>query len=89
MIEPLGHHVLVEPVAVPATTPGGIIRAEQWQQPSGEALVVAVGTGMPNWARSLRVGDKIAYKWINGQEVNFEGRTLRFLEATEILGVIK
>jgi len=88
-IEPLGTNILVEPMTIPEKTDGGIIRPQQWTQPSGEAKVVALGNALPDWAQRLAVGDIIIYKWINGQEVNFEGRQLRLLDARELLGVIK
>lgn len=88
MIKPLGKNILVEPEVTASKSQGGIDLPEAWKQPSGEALVLAVGNALPNWARGIKVGDKVVYKWINGQEVIFAGRKLRLLEADHILGTL-
>src|SRR4029077_2041425 len=91
--KPLGNHVVVEPVVTPDKSAGGIYVPEQWKQPGGEAKVIAVGPGRLDYAGRLiapdvKPGDKIIYSWVDGREINIDGRALRLLDADHILGVL-
>lgn len=92
-IEPLGYNVLVEPVDIPDKTSGGIHLPEQWKQPSGEAVVVAVGPGKYDlsgqWRKpSIQIGDRVIFPWIRGQDVNFDGRKFKILDVDELQGKV-
>ena len=91
-LQPLGNFVVVEPLATDEKLGEGlIVRPEQYKQPSGQARVLAVGPGRPDVHGNMvpvgvAVGDIVVYNWINGRELNLEGRTLRLLDSAEIIG---
>jgi chaperonin GroES len=94
-LQPLGNFVVVEPLATDEKLGEGlIVRPEQYKQPSGQARVLAVGPGRPDVHGNMvpvgvAVGDIVVYNWINGRELNLEGRTLRLLDSAEIIGKFK
>lgn len=81
---PIGKRVLIDPLPAADQSAGGILMPEQWKQPSNQGRVVAVGKGV----ELLQPGDTVFYSWINGREVEHEGRILRLLHVEEILGLI-
>lgn len=80
---PTGQRLLVVPTPAPEKTSGGIHLPGQWAQPTGQATVVATG-GM---VTDLKPGDTVFYAWIDGREVEHDGRMMRLLHQNEILAV--
>jgi len=83
-LRPTGKRVLVLPDVPPKQSAGGITMVEAYQRPQGQGTVIAVG----GQVQDLKPGDRVAYSWINGIEVEQEDRTLRLLYVDEILGLL-
>lgn len=84
-IRPTGSRVLIAPIDVPLKTHGGILLAEGWQQPSGQAVVIAVGARVQD--ENLKPGARVFYSWIDALEVQHAGQKCRLLFESQILGV--
>jgi co-chaperonin GroES (HSP10) len=86
LLIPMGKNVLVNPIpASDKLGEGIIVKAEAFKQPSGQATVVSIGADVTG----LEAGDVVVFNWINGQDVNVEGRPLKLLDAAQILGKFK
>lgn len=91
-LQPLGNHVLIEPIPPPDKVGSGLlVAAESYRQPSGHGTVISVGPGRLDYAGrlvppDLTPGDKVVYSWINGRDVHVDGKVLKLLDAQEILG---
>jgi chaperonin GroES len=84
-LRPTGNRVLVQPLQASSKSAGGIHLAETWLQPSGRGIILGVGGRVQDG--QLKPGARVFYSWINGVEVEHEGRTCRLLHAEELLGV--
>jgi co-chaperonin GroES (HSP10) len=90
---PLGNNVLVEPVVVSDKIgEGHLFKATAYKEPSGEAVVIAVGPGRPDFTTgklnkpSVEPGDHVVFLWINGRDMPMGGRDFKLLDADQILG---
>lgn len=83
-IKACGSHVLVDPLPPEQKTTGGILLAPQYEQPSNYGRVLSFGPKVTE----LQPGDKVVYSWINGREIEHDGKLLRLLDIGNILGVI-
>jgi co-chaperonin GroES (HSP10) len=83
---PLGKNILIRPeVVTEEKTPGGIIKPTAYQQPSSTGFAIAVGPEV----KGVKAGERVAFKWINRQDVFHEGETMALLPEELILGVIE
>ena len=80
----IGNKVLIRPTPPPETTPGGIVLAVAYQQPSGDGWVVAVG----GRCEHVKPGDRVTFSWINGREIEWAGETLKVITEPELIGVV-
>lgn len=92
-IEPLGNRVLVEPVALPTMTKGGLHIPEMSRERTGEGRVVAVGPGKMDWqgrmiAPNVAPGDKVMFVWIHGRDVDVGGKPHKILDYDQLEGKI-
>lgn len=88
----IGNKVIVEPLPPATQTPGGLHLLEQYQLPTGLARVLSVGNGRHNRRGvlvpiDLKPGDIVQYRWIDGREIEWDGRMLKALDAEEIIGL--
>jgi len=91
-LQPLGNHVLVDPVELPEKSIGGIYVPEQARDRSGEGTVMSVGPGKLDSlgrpvAPQVNPGDRVMYSWIHGRDVKIGSRIYKLLDADELLGV--
>lgn len=84
-IRPTGKRLLVKPIPAPRTTASGLHLAEHWQQPTGQAHVIAVGGSV----KEIAPGHQVVYSWINGRDVEHDGQLMRLLHQDEVLGLIE
>lgn len=91
-LKPTGNKVLVEPFPPPEKSTGGIMLPTQYQLPSGVGRVLAVGPGKYNRKGvlvpvDLQPGDVVQYRWIDGREIEWDGKMLKILTTDELIGV--
>lgn len=84
-LRPTGNKVLIQPLEVPQKTHGGLFLAEGWQQPSGRAVVIAVGARVQD--ENLKPGVRVFYSWIDALDVEHDGFKCRLLHEGQIIGV--
>jgi chaperonin GroES len=84
--------VLVKLDEPPVKTPGGILFNSNWQTPAGSGTVVSVGPGLVN-RRGVRipvdvnVGQRVAFRWLDGKEIEWQGGIYKVLNDDELHGV--
>lgn len=84
-LRPTGKKILVKPLAVASKTEGGLLLAENWQTPSGQAVVVAIGLEIDE--PDLKPGATVIFNWMSGVEVEHDGEKCKILRMDELLGV--
>lgn len=84
ILKPLRDEVLVKDVPDRLVSAGGIALTRQWEHPSGEAVVRALGPKAP---RELKVGQRLMTRPYGGRELEFQGERLRLLKPEEIIGL--
>lgn len=92
-IVPLADRIVVEPLEVEDTTPGGIVLPDVAKRKSHRGRVLAVGNGrrLETLSGDGRVpvevaeGDMVVYPPHSGHDFPFKGRTLKILEESDIL----
>ena len=93
-LKPLHDRVLVERVEQEDRTKGGIIIPDTAQEKPMEGKVVSVGGGARNEngqvvALDVKKGDRILFgKW-SGTEVKIDGKELRIMKESDIMGIIE
>ncbi len=93
-IRPLGDRVLVEPQTAEEKTAGGILLPGSAQEKPLMGKIIAVGKGrtLENGQLvelSVKKGDVVAYGPYSGSEITVEGKDLKILHESEILGVVE
>jgi chaperonin GroES len=83
-LRPTGNRVLVEPLPAAEKSSGGILLSVAYQQPNTQGIIVAIG----GTVQELKVGNWVAYNWINGIEVEHDGKTVSLLPADAVLAVL-
>ena len=91
---PLLDRVLAKRVEAPEKTPAGVIIPDTAKEKPVEALILAVGTGVPNDSGTTRPlgvqpGDRVLFTQGRGIEVIIEGEDRLILEETDILGIME
>ncbi len=91
---PLLDRVLAKRVEAPEKTPAGVIIPDTAKEKPVEALVLAVGTGVPNDSGTMRPlgvqpGDRVLFAQGRGMEVIIDGEDRLILEEPDILGIIE
>ena len=92
-LNPLGDRVLIEPIALPSTTPAGLYIPETAQDKPQEGTVLAVGQGnySDNGVRiplDVKVGDKVLFAKYSGNEVTIDGRKLVLMRQLDLLAIV-
>ena len=93
-IKPLNDRVVIAPEEAIEKTAGGIFLPEAAKEKPLMGKVVAVGTGrlLDNGKRaamSVAKGDTVAFGQYGGTDVKIDGKELKILHESEILGVIE
>ena len=93
-IRMLHDRVLVEQVAAPTVTPGGILIPESAQDKGGEGIVRAVGRGviLPDGSiRKLAVlpGDRVVFGKFQGAKARVDDREYLVLHECDCLAVVE
>jgi chaperonin GroES len=84
-LRPLGERILVEPLAEPETTEGGLIRPDVAKERPVVGKVVAVGLGI---VAVPTVGDLVLFSKFGGTEVEVAGKRLLLLLIDEVLAIV-
>lgn len=95
-LRPTGNHVLIEPLPPPEKSSGGIWLSPAWEggATSTHGTVLAVGPGLitrkgARVAPDLVPGQRVTFNWIHGEEIEWEGKRLKMLDARQVIGVIE
>lgn len=100
-LRPVGPHLLIEPDSNPKITATGIHLPETYTHPPGTGTIVAIGNPRrmvvvrpdmpctPVETQDLMVGLRVAFRWLDGQEVEWENRQLKFLRLDQLIGVLE
>ncbi len=93
-IRPLGDRVVVEPQIAEEKTAGGILLPGSAQEKPLMGKIIAVGKGrtLENGQLvelSVKKGDVVAYGPYSGSEITVDGKDLKILHESEILGVVE
>lgn len=83
-LKPLRDEILVKDVPDRLLSPGGIALTRQWEHPSGEAIVRAVGPQSPS---ELKAGTRLLTRPYGGREIEFQGEKFRLLKPSDIIGI--
>jgi len=86
MIKPVGDRVVIELVEQEETTASGIVLPGSAQEKPQEGTIVAVGSLED---ADLKENDRIIFSKFAGTEVQYEGKELLILNATDVLAVIQ
>jgi len=93
-IRPLGDRVVVEPSAAEEVSSGGIILPDAAKEKPLTGKVVSVGEGrmLDNGElaeMSVKAGDVVAYGRYSGSEIKINGKELKIMHESDILGIIE
>ncbi len=93
-IRPLGDRVVVEPQNAEVKTAGGIVLPDTAQEKPLMGKVVAVGNGktLDNGnvvEMSVKKGDVVVYGTYSGSDIKVDGKELKILHESEILGIVE
>lgn len=92
--QPLHDRVAIELSTQEEKTAGGIIIPDSAKEKPAHGTVVAVGQGATNnngdiIPLQVKVGDKVIFgKWA-GNDINVEGKELKIMKESDIMGVLK
>jgi chaperonin GroES len=91
---PLLDRVLAKRVEASEKTAAGVIIPDTAKEKPIEALVLAIGTGVPNDSGAMRPlgvqpGDRVLFAQGRGMEVIIEGEDRLILQESDILGIIE
>lgn len=84
-LRPTGKRVLIRPQEPAEQTAGGVLLPVAYQQPATQGWVVAIGGRV----EQLKPGMLVAYSWINGIEVEHEGKRLRLLPEDGVQAILE
>ena len=92
-MRPIGDRVLVQPLAPPKKTEGGLHIPENAKEKQTRGKVVAVGPGvMKNGKRvppDVSEGDTVLYGKYTGNEIQLHNEDFVILNSADIIGVIE
>jgi chaperonin GroES len=93
-LRPLDDRVVVEPLEAQEKTSGGILLPDTAKQKPQQGKVIAVGPGRmrDNGDRTplaVKVGDTVLFGKYSGSDVEVEGRELKILRESDILGKLE
>jgi chaperonin GroES len=93
-IRPLGDRVVVEPQSAEEKSAGGILLPDSAKEKPLMGKIIAVGKGKMldngNIAEmSVKKGDVVVYGTYSGSEVTVDGKELKILHESEILGIVE
>jgi len=97
MLEPTGHHVLIEPDKVDEKTKGGIYLPEtarkQEQNATVTGVIIAVGKqawmGFGDSEPWAAVGDRVYFAKYGGVVITNEGKDYRLVNDEDVVAIIK
>lgn len=90
-LRPLDDRVVVEQIEAEEKTAGGILLPDNAKQKPQQGKVIAVGPGKLTDAGSrtvlaVKVGDTVLFGKYSGSDVEVNGRELKILRESDILG---
>ena len=93
-IRPLYNKVLLKRIEATDTTKGGIIIPDTAKEKPQEALVVAVGKGIPNengkvLPLTVKKGDRVLFSKYGGTDIDLEDGEYTILEEQDILAIVE
>lgn len=95
-IRPIGNKVLVKMLDEQRKTESGIILPEVHKHDRREAVIVSIGAkafgeceGCGRKQEQIKVGDKVTFLRMSGEEILCDGEKFRLVLDTEIIGVIE
>lgn len=93
-LEPLDDRVVVKPLEAEEKTPGGIVLPDTAKEKPQIGKVIAVGPGklLDSGNRSqmaVKKNDQVLYGKYSGSEVEIDGKKLKILHESEILGIVE
>lgn len=93
-MRPIGDRVLVQPLAPPTTTEGGLHIPENAKEKQTRGRVVAVGPGATRKdgkrvPPDVKEGDTVLYGKYTGNEVQLHNEDFVILTSADIIGVIE
>ena len=96
MLQPIGDHILVKPLAKEEVTKSGIVLPDSAQQKPQEGTVLAVGTGkyvndklVSHKDMGIEVGQVVMYSKYGPTEIKIGDEEYYILESNDILGVVE
>ena len=81
-IIPINGRILIKPVEVQATTPGGIYIPDTAKEKLNEAEIIGIAKDATD---EVVVGDRVIYKEFGGTEIKFEGEEYILIAADDLL----
>ena len=81
-IIPINGRILIKPVEVQATTPGGIYIPDTAKEKLNEAEIIAIAKDATD---EVVVGDRVIYKEFGGTEIKLEGEEYILIAADDLL----
>ncbi|MDY2777801.1 MAG: co-chaperone GroES [Collinsella sp.] len=93
-LKPLGDRVLIKPDAAEQKTASGLYIASNAQEKPQRGEIVAVGAGKlgENGERlpmDVKVGDKVIYGKVGGNEIKVDGEDYLLMRADDIYAVVE
>ena len=93
-LKPLDDRVVVKPLEAEEKTPGGIVLPDTAKEKPQIGKVIAVGPGklLDSGNRSqmaVKKNDQVLYGKYSGSEVEIDGKKLKILHESEILGIVE
>ena len=81
-IIPINGRILIKPVEVQETTPGGIYIPDTAKEKLNEAEIIAIAKDATD---EVLVGDRVIYKKFEGTEIKLEGEEYILIAADDLL----
>ena len=93
-LKPLDDRVVVKPLEAEEKTPGGIVLPDTAKEKPQIGKVIAVGPGklLDNGNRgrmAVKKNDQVLYGKYSGSEVEIDGKKLKILHESEVLGIVE
>ena len=90
-LRPLDDRVVVEQIEAEEKTAGGILLPDNAKQKPQQGKVIAIGPGKltdagTRTALAVKVGDTVLFGKYSGSDVEVNGRELKILRESDILG---
>jgi chaperonin GroES len=90
VLMPLDDRVVVEPLEVEKSTPGGIMLPDTAQEKPQRGTVLAVGPGKlldsgQMAGVAVAIGDEVIYGKYDGSDIEVDGREMKILREGDIL----